>query len=163
MVCATFGFFDLLATIVYGASNFFKNRSLMKNLVPQKIDKKRLCRGPHPWMKVKTWTEKGPSETQMCRACGLVSGTETMASPEAIDRIEENQKIRDIDAKLYRDFLAKEDEDIKQFFAREIQGGLNFDKLAKIHAAGMTFGQRFTYYKASKVEDIEKELTKSDS
>jgi hypothetical protein len=145
------------------AVSFFQNRALLDSLVPKEVDPSRLCKGNHSWITARTFTDTGPSQVKVCRVCGLIEGTEKMATAEAIDRIEENNQIRELETRLYKEFSALEDGDIRKYFDKEIKNGLSFDKLAHVHTAGMTFGQRYTLYKASKKDDIEKELTKSNS
>lgn len=154
---------DAIRFIVLRLLDSFKMRKRIKDATPQTADPAKLCKGPHSWLLASAITKEGPGHVQVCRVCGLISGSDKVASTESIDRIEENIRIRDIEARLLKDFMDTEDGNIKKHFDSEIKSGLNFDKLVQIHTAGMTFSQRFLYYKASKAEEIEKELTKSDA
>lgn len=147
-------------------SRFFKflqNRQLMREITPIEVNESKLCKGPHPWLEVPTLTEKGPGKTQVCRACGLIPSLNKMATPEAIDRIEENNAIRSVEEKIYKDFLAKEDAEIKEYFGDEIKSGVDFEKLAALHSAGMTFGTRFSVYKSGRADEIVKVLNRTDA
>lgn len=145
------------------AVSYLQSRALINSLVPKQADPEKLCKGTHSWITARTFTDKGPAEVKVCRICGLIEGSDKAATAEAIDRIEENNQIRELEKRLYKEFIAREDEDVRRYFDKEIKNGLSFDKLAHVHNAGMTFGQRYTIFKASKKEDIEKELTKSNS
>lgn len=155
------GFFT--PTLILFCMEYYKARKFRNAHMPRKAESDKLCRGPHSWITAEANTNSGISDVKVCRACGFVSGTELMVSPDAIDRIEENNKIREIEGKLYKEFLNKEDNDIKKYFGEEIKNGVNFEKLTVLHAAGMTFGQRYTIYRTAKAEEIQEELTKDNA
>lgn len=165
IVCLFAGWilFQLILALTLGFLEERKVKKAMKSMMPQVADPKKLCKGPHSWILARTLTKDGPGSTQVCRICGFISGSNKVASMESIDRIEERNRIMEIEARLLRDFLTKEDDQMKKYFDSEIKGGLDFEKITHIHSAGMTFSQRFLVYKASKAEEIEKELTKSDA
>lgn len=142
---------------------YFFDRKILSRMVPGKIDPKKLCKGPHSWLVARALTQDGLGETQVCRMCGLVSGSDRMASLEVVDTIEENNRTRKIEAKLVDEFLAKEDKEIGAYFAEELNSGLSFEKLTRIHAAGMTFTKRYAEYKVSAIGNAEKEFNKHDS
>lgn len=142
---------------------FVQNRTILDNLIPKKIDPTRLCKGNHSWINARTFSESGPAQVKVCRVCGLIEGSDKMATPEAIDQIEENNLMRDLEQRLYKEFSTLENTDIRKYFDKEIKNGLSFEKLASVHAAGMTFGQRYTIFKTAKKGEIEKELFKSNS
>lgn len=137
--------------------------SLKKNIIPKEADPSKLCSGPHPWMETMVMTPDGDKRIPVCSACGLISGTNKVASQEAIDRIEEMNRVREIEQRLYSDFITAEDDEIKKYFSKEIESGLDFDKLAHVHAAGMSFSTRFSIYKAAKTPELEKELNKGNA
>jgi len=153
----------------FGPEIWFKIRmkmklaTIVKNMTPQEADESQLCKGPHPWMETTVLTSDGKKKIPVCSACGLISGTNKVASQEAIDRIEEMNRIKEIEQRLYNDFLNEEDNEIKKYFSKELENGLDFDKLVHVHAAGMSFGSRFSIYKAAKAPELEKELNKKDS
>lgn len=140
-----------------------RQRRAIKFASLQVADSEKLCKGPHSWIFAQIGTAEGPAQVRVCRACGFIGGSNRVASPEAIDRIEENNKIRELEVRLYNEFLEQEDAEIKKYFDEEISKGVNFDKLLHVHNAGITFNQRYAMYKASKAVDIEKELTKSNA
>lgn len=154
---------NIVSTLLFVGLESLKSKKLLKSITPQIADPEKLCRGPHSWIVAKTLTKDGSGTTQICRVCGFISGSNKVASMESIDRIEESNRIREIESKLLKEFLGQEDNSIKKYFDSEIKGGLDFDKLTHIHAAGMTFNQRYSIYKASKAEEIEKQLTRSDA
>lgn len=137
--------------------------ALRKNIIPQEADASKLCNGPHPWMETMVMTPDGEKRIPVCSACGLISGTNKVASQEAIDKIEEMNRVREIEQRLYSEFLNAEDDEIKKYFSKEIESGLDFDKLAHVHAAGMSFSSRFSIYRAAKTPELEKELNKSNA
>lgn len=145
------------------AISYFRNRHLLNSLIPKAADPDKLCKGTHPWMNARTFTDEGPATVKVCRVCGLIEGSNKQATQDAIDRIEENNRLRDLEDRLYREFASLEDRDVRKYFSEEIKNGLSYQKIAHIHTAGMTFGQRYTIYKASKKEEIEKELTGSNA
>jgi hypothetical protein len=148
------------------ASDLFRyvqNRQILKDITPADVDERKLCKGPHSWMGATTLTDEGVGSTQVCQVCGFIPSISKMATTEAIDRIEENNRIRAIQSQIYRDFQAQENGDIKNFFAEELKGGLSFEKLAHVHCAGMTFSARFGIYKSSRAEDIEKAITRTNA
>lgn len=153
----------LLPDGIFLAKNYFMLRKIKNTVIPKRAKPDQLCRGPHSWLKVEEPTPKGVQTAQVCRICGLISGTNLVASQEAIDEIEEDNKHRDIEGKLYDEFLKREDDEIRHFFSKEIEGGVDFGKLAKVHAAGITFYDRFSLFKSIKNKEIQKELRKTDS
>lgn len=154
---------DIFVGFILNGLDNFKAKRMVQSIIPQVADPKKLCKTPHSWIMAPTITKEGQGFVQVCRVCGFISGSDKVASMDSIDRIEENNRIREIESRLLKDFLTQEDDQMKKYFDLEIKGGLNFDKLAHIHGAGMTFNQRFLVYKASRAEEIEKELTKSDA
>jgi hypothetical protein len=140
-----------------------QNRKIIKEITPTDVDDSRLCKGPHAWIKAHAVADQGPIEVSICQVCGFIPSTNKMASVEAIDRIQENNKIRAVEAKIYKDFVEREDGDIRKYFDSEIKNGVSFEKLAHIHNAGITFGSRYNIYKSARAEDIQKELNKSDA
>jgi hypothetical protein len=149
--------------LAFNIYTYFQVRKLRKTVIPSKVDMHKLCKGAHSWIKTVVLTDEGQVDKQLCRICGFVSGTDLMASQEAIDRIEDQNLMREVEAGLYNDFLGKENVQIQEFFGNEIKGGLDASKLGKVHTAGMTFGARFSIYKVAKEEEKRKELTKGNS
>lgn len=150
-------------TILGDLITYFQNRAIIKAITPIPINPQLLCKGKHSWLIAKTLEEKGYSTAKVCRVCGFIDGVNKMASVEAIDNIEQNNKIQKIEQDIYNEFWKLEDGDIARFFHNEIQNGLEFNKLTRLHEAGMTFGARFHKYKATRAADITKELKKSDA
>jgi hypothetical protein len=142
---------------------YLQNRQILKDITPQDTDETRLCKGPHSWIGAQAFTDNGRETVQVCQVCGFIPSLDKMATPEAIDRIEENNRIRDIQGKIFTDFQTREDDDIKKYFDEEIKNGVSFEKLAHIHSAGMTFGARFNMYKAGRADEIEKVINKSNA
>lgn len=155
------GFFG--PEIYYRLKNAILIRKLTKTVLPSTIDEKRMCKGPHSWMPTPTITAQGQGTADVCRLCGFISGTDKMASLEMLDRIEENNRIRETEEKLFNSFSAQEDEEIKAFFSEELKTGISFDKLLKLHSAGMTFHERFFIYKASRAGELEKEINRGNA
>lgn len=145
------------------ALKYFQNRKILKEVTPTDIKPEKLCEGPHHWISARAYTDKGISLVQVCQLCGFIPSSNKMASPEAIDRIEENNKIGEVEDRIYADFLAKEDGDIKKYFDQEIKNGVNFEKLIHIHSAGMTFGTRYYAYKSTRAEEVKKVLNRNNS
>lgn len=147
----------------YAAVKYFENRAIIKSITPTAIKEDRLCKQPHTWLNTRTWTEKGTVDARICRVCGLIDGTNKMATIEAIDQIEENNKIQALEEGVYQDFIDKENKELRAFFAAELKEGLSFDKLAMLHNAGITFGARFNKYKVARLPEMLKELVKSNA
>lgn len=142
---------------------YFLSKEITKNSIPQKVDDNKMCKTRHDWIEAVTFAGSKTGKTRLCRLCGFIPELNLMASYEAIDRIEENNKIRQLEDNIYKDFINKEDEDIKKFFTKEIENGVSFDKLVQLHSAGITFMQRYGNYKLSRAPEIEKELTKDNA
>jgi len=165
-------FFVLVVGILIGfygpvyLSNLFtylQTRQLVKDSTPQNVDESKLCKTPHSWIKAKTFTDKGIGSVDVCQVCGFIPSLDKMATPDAIDSIEESNRIDEIQGKIYRDFQTQEDNDIKKYFEEEIKNGVSFEKLAHVHAAGLTFGARFSNYRASRAEEVQKALSRSNA
>jgi hypothetical protein len=157
-------FLGFVGTVVLGNYLTFRDRyKIKKSLTLWKVDEKKLCKTPHAWMDAAMNTPKGMSQVKVCRVCGFVSGTDLMASQEMIDRVEDQNKLYEIEKRLEKEFLDQEDEEIKKFFSEELKGGLSFDKLVKLHSAGTTLSERFSIYKLHKAKDIEKEIQRGDA
>ena len=162
---AVIGVFFLLANIRYWVGDllaYLERRKVLKIALPVKIDKNVLCKRAHSWIEIQTFS-KEDAKSPVCRFCGLIKGTEMMAKPEAIEKIEENNEIVNFEKKLYRDFLNKDDLDIAMFFAEEIKSGLDPQKLIKVYNAGMTFPQRFAMYKVAKMQEVEEKPEKGNA
>lgn len=157
------GAFYLLSKVYIFLDTLLKVRKLHRLYNALPADSRKVCKNPHTWMEIESVSKEGNGKTQICRACGLLGGMDLMFTPEALERIEESNKISEIEAGLYKEFVAKEDSEIKRYFATEIQGGLRFDKLIQVHAAGTSFGTRFSYYKMAKSKDIQSELNKGNA
>jgi hypothetical protein len=156
-------FFGVMVGVILGGRKFLRLKKYSNLLIPGKADPSKMCKGPHSWITAKTITRVGSSESNVCRVCGFVSGHDKMVSSEAIDRIEESNKNKEIEEKLMKSFLAEEYEKIKEFLSLELKSGLDFEKIASVHGAGLTFTKRFQAYKLLKADDIEREIKKSDS
>lgn len=142
---------------------FLQERKILKEVMPQDVNEKNLCKGPHSWINAQTLTHEGEGSIQVCQLCGFIPSINKMASPEAIDSIEEHNRLTAIQGKIYTDFQVQEDNGIKKYFEEEIKNGVSFEKLAHVHAAGMTFGARYGIYRASRAEEIKKAVTGSNA
>jgi hypothetical protein len=142
---------------------YLQNRQILKDITPQEVNESRLCKGPHSWIGAQAFTDHGRETVQVCQVCGFMPSLKKMATTEAIDRIEENNRIREIQGKIFTDFQTQEDTEIKRYFDEEIKNGVSFDKLAHVHNAGMTFGARYNLYKASRAEEIDKAINRNDA
>lgn len=142
---------------------YVQNRQTIRIITPNKVDEKKLCKAPHSWINTSVDTKEGIKEHKICRVCGFISGMNKMAKPEAIDMVEENNKIKEVEARLQKDFLNFEDNEIKKFFDEELKNGLSFEKLMAVHDAGITFSSRFFNYKISKIPEIERELKRGNA
>lgn len=137
---------------------------ILKELSPRDVEEDKLCRGPHSWMDARTMAPDGKmGAVKLCQICGFIPSLYKMATEQGIDKIQQNNVIQSMEEKIYKDFLAKEDREIKAFFHEEIDKGVDFVKLQSVHAAGMTFGTRFGAYKASRAEEITKALNRTDA
>lgn len=141
---------------------YFQNRKLLREITPTAIKKNRLCKVQHSWIATPHFdgTSNEAKMVALCQVCGLIPSMGKMAPIAAIDRVLDNKLIQETEAKIYRDFIAKEDEDIKKYFSTELQNGVSFDKLTALHGAGMTFGSRFRLFKSSKADEITKSLNR---
>jgi len=153
----------LAVEILFRVRLFLMHRDMKRLMVPSKVQKSKLCKGPHSWMETAIADKEGqPKNVQVCRICGFISGTDVMASQEAIDRIEETKKLMEIDEKLVKEFLEKEDEEIRKFFVEELKAGLSFEKIARIHEAGITFNKRFALFRLSREPEVVKEVMRAN-
>lgn len=144
-------------------TSFFQRRSVLKTMLPKNLDPAKICRGPHWWLDASIYTDEGDKRIKVCSVCGLIQGTRTVATQEAIDRIEEGLRYKELEDKIYKEFTIKEDSDIKRFFDNELKNGMSFEKLQKLHTAGATFQQRYVAFRVNKAAEVEKELSRSDS
>ncbi len=144
-------------------NSYLDRRYILKRMMPKKLDPSKMCHGPHWWLDASIYTEDGDKEAKICSACGFIQGTRTAATPEAIDRIEENIRYKAIEDKIYQEFSDKEDNDIKKFFDNELSNGMSFEKLVRLHNAGISFNRRYIEYRSSKSQEVRKELAKSNS
>lgn len=165
-------FFILAAGVFLGlygpiwASNlitYLQNRQILKDVTPRDVDDAKLCKGAHSWINAQTFTDTGAGSIQVCQVCGFIPTINKMASTEAIDSIEEHNRLTAVQSKIYTDFQVQEDGDIRKYFDEEIKNGVSFEKLAHVHLAGMTFGARFNIYRASRAEEIQKAVTGSNA
>jgi len=140
---------------------WYATRPIIKMITPTKIKQGRLCKGPHNWIAKKLDIQG--KESNICRVCGLIEGTGRMATAEALDQIEENMRFDALEEQVYQDFVSRENEDIRKYFAAELKGGLDFGKMAKLHNAGITFGVRYNKYKSIHLPPLLKNLEKSNS
>lgn len=138
--------------------NYVEKRKIIKSSTPTPIKEGEKCRVPHSFLTIKGDKELGISEAKVCRGCGWIKGTGMKASFEAVDSIDEVNKLDEIEEGLYKAFLTLEDKDIIRYFSKEIEGGLSFEKLTRLHEAGSTFHKRYAKYKTSKMTEIKKKL-----
>ena len=150
-----------LPSLITKAMAYFQNRPIMKMITPTKIDQSRLCKGEHTWFSRKTGQEG--KDNKICRVCGLICGTDKMATTEALDQIEENIRFDTLEEQVYQDFVSRENDDLRKYFAEELKAGLDFGKLAKLHNAGITFGIRYNKYKSVHLPPLLKNLEKSNA
>lgn len=142
--------------------SYVQNRKIIKEITPKAVDTKKLCK-THSWINARSVSDRGLGSEQVCQICGFIPSINMMASPEAIDRIEEVNRIRTVQERIYSDFLAQENGDIKRYFDEEIKQGISFEKLVDIHTAGATFNARFNIYKTTRAGEIEKALMRNDA
>ena len=142
---------------------FFKRRAILNPMLPKKLDPNKLCTGPHNWLPAAIYSDQGNQEVKVCNLCGFIMGTDTVATPEALDSIEENIRHKEIEDRIYMEFSNREDADIRKFFSEEIKNGLNFEKLQKLHTAGVTYNHRYMAFRTSKNPEIQRELLKSNA
>lgn len=138
-------------------------RKLKKKILPLKADKKITCKTTHSWMEAAVLNGEGYDIRKICKVCGLVEGTDLAMPLETVDILEEELQVKLIEEGLYKEFLQKEDEGIKKFFKKEIDAGLDLQRLLRIHAAGMTFMNRFENFKALKENSIKEQLYRSNA
>lgn len=109
------------------------------------VRQKDLCKQPHNWMKVYL-AAVGYGEVNMCRVCGYIAGSKLMASQEMIDRLEHLEHKQKVEDQLYKEFSKIEDHYIQRHFEKEIESGVDLNKLIDLHQAGQTFEIRFKAY-----------------
>jgi hypothetical protein len=142
---------------------FFQRRAILNPMLPKKLNPKKLCSGSHNWLPANIYTDQGSKEIKVCNICGFIMGTETVATPEAIDIIEENLRHKEIEDRIYMEFSTREDSDIRKFFSEEIKNGLSFEKLQKLHNAGITYNHRYVVFRSAKNKEVQLELAKSNA
>jgi hypothetical protein len=140
-----------------------KIRQIKKTLSPQPIDPNKLCTKKHAWIKAMVCSKNGEERVEVCRICGLISGKELMATPEALDKIEEDNMLNMIEQQTASELLATDDAQIKKIFAEELDSGLNIDKLITVHAMGLTFLDRLKSYREQRRKELKQELTKGNA
>jgi hypothetical protein len=148
-----------LPVIIARVVNLVSARALGKRLLPQKARPELLCKS-HTWMQTKALGRDGLSDAKVCQACGLLDGTDTVVSPEVLDRLDEEKALARIEAGLVEEFFAQEDEAIKKYFDKEIGSGTELDKLLDVHAMGMSFHERFSRFRLGRSKQIQEMLGK---
>lgn len=148
------------ALVLYKRHKQYKE--LTNTATPKKLDKSKLCKSTHSWISTEMLTKTGVESVKVCKVCGFLSGTELMASQEAIDEIEETHMLKSIEKRMWDEFLNEEDEKLKGYLTQELADGLDFNKITAIHGAGISCTDRFKTYVLSKKEDIEKEVRRSN-
>ncbi|MCX9024595.1 MAG: hypothetical protein OIN85_00700 [Candidatus Methanoperedens sp.] len=150
-------------TFLQELSYRIKNKKALKSVFPTKVKKGNTCK-THSWFKVNSIDENGSEgKIDVCRSCGLVSGTDLAFSAEMIDRMEEDMRLEGLEKKIYTDFAEKEDQDIRKFLEAELKGGLDYKKIAKVHTAGMTFNYRLQAYRMIKNKEVQETLSRGNA
>lgn len=143
---------------------YLQNRKVIREITPLPVREDKLCKGPHSWMMAPVFNEKDPNkEVRLCQICGFMPDRQLMATVEAIDRIQENNRVYAMQNRIYKDFLAQENGDIQKYFDAELKNGVSFEKLVHVHGAGATFNARYNMYKSARAGEIAKELSRSDA
>lgn len=110
----------------------------------------KLCEGPHKWMTVNLIGSENSQEKQLCTDCGFVSGSDTIVPKADIDLMLDVAETLNEQQLLFDEFLEKEYEDIRGYFKKELDNGLDFDNLINLHSAGADFKERFAIYSFNK-------------
>lgn len=152
------GIFGMAAVQILLAA--LEMRKVRKAIVLGNVDKKKLCKGMHSWIDAKMAGGQGVAPVKVCQMCGFISGTNKMATQDMIDRVEEQNRLFEIEEKLLEEFMKFEEKQVQAFFHEELKNGFNFDKLIQLHAAGQTFNERFMIFKEHKTQEIRDSETK---
>lgn len=149
-------YFLTLLVIKYEKSREFKK------LIPTAIRENELCNGPHTWIEtiaVDRDVEYMP--INICEKCGLISGRDLMCTKEGLKRIVQNNKIKEFEESVRKDFEEKENSEIKKLLEEDLKKGLSFDKVNEIYHAGQTSGKRYVIYKIVRSEEKRREIKDS--
>jgi len=156
-----FGIFAglVLSIVAFNAYLTFKDfRKHRSNLSLDTVKEKDLCKQPHQWMKV-LLLQTSIGQVNMCRVCGYIAGSKLMASQEMIDHLEFLEQKQNIENQLLSDFTKIEDHYIKRHFEKEIESGVDLNKLIDLHETGRSFDARFEAYL---IQESSEEAKKKD-
>lgn len=137
-----------------------QNERLLRKIRPTEVDEDRLCKEPHDWFSAPHTVDENGEYTRVnvCKNCGVIPALNTMATVEGLEYIEKNKKLFQEEEKIKQDFLKLEEEGIRKHFKEELDGGMQFDKLAQIYHAGQNMKERFILYKVYKAQQNDTEL-----
>ena len=137
----------------------YERNKNFKNLIPTPIREKELCQGPHSWIEALAVDEEMEYyPLNICEKCGVIPGKNLMSTKEGLKRIIQNNKIREFEESVKKDFEEKENEELKKFLQEDIKNGLNFNKVSEIYHAGQTSAKRYVIYKIVRSEEKRREI-----
>ena len=138
---------------LYNFHLWVEKQKVLNIITPKKTDESLLCDGPHEWTETKVINPEGVEESsQFCTKCGLVSGYDQMITQEYIAEILEKRRLTEEETLNKKEFLAREEQMIREFFSEELQKDLSIDKLLRLYHAGQTAGGRYVAFHLEKAE-----------
>lgn len=128
-------------------------------LTPIDVDESKLCKGSHSWIESLSVNDAGEySPLSICDKCGFIPSKNLMASEEALKRVINNNRIRQLEETIQKDFLDKESADIKKLLEdEEPKNTLTDTKIGRIYNAGQTWNKRYIIYKIARTEELMRE------
>jgi hypothetical protein len=164
VVIITILFFGIWIGLVlpHYATKFVADREKQRelaSLIPTGVDEFRLCPGPHEWLEIISVNEYSEySPLNVCKNCGFLPSKNLMATPEGLKRILDNRKIRELEDSIQKDFVDKENSDIKKLLENEgPEGTLTDGIIGEIYRAGQTSNKRYIIYKIARAEELRRE------
>ncbi|HXN74916.1 MAG TPA: hypothetical protein VN855_00305, partial [Candidatus Acidoferrum sp.] len=117
----------------------------------------RVCNEPHSWIDAASVNEHGKlGKVHVCSICGFLPSRGLMVTEEALEKIKQIRKDTELSESMVNDFADKEEASLKEYFSKEVENGLDFQKIIQAYNAGQSMEQRFIIYKMSRVEELYK-------
>jgi hypothetical protein len=163
-ICAMCVFLGVLIREIYPHIVLrFQLRKSFKKFGVQKVDYSKLCGGDHRWLYTKTTGKESIEKQDVCIICGLLSDRSGMVTSEALDKLEEDNRVAEIYSGIKNSFQHREMLSVMSFFDKEIKGGLVPEKLFKVYDAGVSSSQRYQRYLLEHQDKIDKDTKRGNA
>lgn len=132
-------------------------KRVLKKFSPKPVNEMRLCKVPHQWIDATSVNENGElGKIHVCSVCGFLPTKDMMLTESALEKIVQIRKFTELDETIMNDFANMEEVSLKEHFGKEIEGGLDFQKVLQVYNAGQTLQERFILYRMTKREECNK-------